>query len=506
MASSHLSFLLFSLITFSLSNAAPLPPPNALHLPIRKDPRTRQYYTELQMSTNTTYVNVVLDLGGQNTWFNCDHYNSPSYRLVPCNTNLCRTLKGVGCVSCGTPRTGCGINTCPSNVYNPYRNLLYGDGYGTDKLRTLSTDGRFVLTGYDFNSYAFSCADVRLLRNLARQTVGMIGLTRSTNSLPKQLSLAFKLPNKFALCLPSSSKNGVGDIFIGGGPYVMPPVIQDLSKSLTTTPLLINPVSTAPAYTQGDPSDEYFIGVKSIRIDGKVVSFNNSLLSIDKNGNGGTKLSTIARYTLLHDSIYRAFAAAFVKAAAAKNIKRVAPVRPFGVCFSMTRANGSVPYVDLVLQSESVKWRFYEANSMLKVNNTVSCLAIQNGGLNPRTAVVIGGHQLENYLLEFDLHCARFSTAMKTEFSTMLFAEFLVESFILENDVDEIPPQAEAQPPPPPPPPDNEANEPEIPNATNEHDPLEAEAEEEYHSAHSDSEVEGEPDFSDDEFQPDAAT
>ncbi|KAM7517607.1 hypothetical protein LguiB_016569 [Lonicera macranthoides] len=112
---------------------------------------------------------------------------------------------------------------------------------------------------------------------------------------------------------------------------------------------------------------------------------------------------------------------------------------------------------------------------------------------------------------------------MKTEFSTMSFAEFLkrvkilakkkltpkktfthrVESFIPENDVDEIPPQAEAQPPPPP---DNEANEPEIPNATNEHDPLEAEPEEEYHSAHSDSEVEGEPDSSDDEFQPDGAT
>ena len=78
-----------------------------------------------------------------------------------------------------------------------------------------------------------------------------------------------------------------------------------------------------------------------------------------------------------------------------------------------------------------------------------------------------------------------------------------VESFIPENDIDEIPPQAEAQPPPPP---VNEANEPEIPNATYNHDPLDAEAEEEYHSVHSDSEVESEPDSSDDEFQPDPAT
>ncbi|KAM7500649.1 hypothetical protein LguiA_025063 [Lonicera macranthoides] len=77
-----------------------------------------------------------------------------------------------------------------------------------------------------------------------------------------------------------------------------------------------------------------------------------------------------------------------------------------------------------------------------------------------------------------------------------------VESFIPENDVDEIPPQIEAQPPPP----DNEADKPEIPNAINEYDPLEAKAKEEYHSAPSDSEVDGEPDYSDDEFQTDPAT
>ncbi|KAM7466716.1 hypothetical protein LguiB_014278 [Lonicera macranthoides] len=72
------------------------------------------------------------------------------------------------------------------------------------------------------------------------------------------------------------------------------------------------------------------------------------------------------------------------------------------VRFIMT-GSGTVPYMDLVLQSESVKRKFYEANSMVKVNNTVSCLGIQNGGLNPRTVVVLGGHQLENYILEFDL-------------------------------------------------------------------------------------------------------
>ncbi|KAM7466711.1 hypothetical protein LguiB_014273 [Lonicera macranthoides] len=400
------SFLLFSLLTFSLSNAAAHSPPTAFHFPIRKDPITRQYYTTITMSTNITNLNLVIDLGGQFTWFSCDQYNSPSYRPVSCGSNRCKTFKTFGCISScdGPKRPGCTNNTCLANVYNPYINWVYIEGFGRDRMNTPSTDGQFVLAGYDIKSYAFSCStNSEALTKLARETIGMIGLARTKASLSRQLSLAFKLPNKFALCLPSSSENGLGDIFIGGGPYFMRPVIQDLSKSLSTTPLLINPLSTAPVYNVGDPSDEYFIGVKSIRIDYKVVSFNNSLLTIDEGAIGGTKLSTRDLYTLLHDSIYRPFTAAFVKAAAAKNIKRVAPVSPFEVCFSMTRANGSVPYVDLVMQSESVKWRFYEANSMVKVNNTVSCLAIQNAGLYPRTAVVIGGHQLENYLLEFDL-------------------------------------------------------------------------------------------------------
>jgi hypothetical protein len=36
---------------------------------------------------------------------------------------------------------------------------------------------------------------------------------------------------------------------------------------------------TASAYSQGDPSAEYFIGVKSIKINGKVVPLNKTLLS-----------------------------------------------------------------------------------------------------------------------------------------------------------------------------------------------------------------------------------
>ena len=70
----------------------------------------------------------------------------------------------------------------------------------------------------------------------------------------------------------------------------MLPYTKNVSELLITTPLIINPVSTAPIYSEGDPSDEYFIGVKSIKIDGQIVEFKTSLLSIDKKELVGLKL------------------------------------------------------------------------------------------------------------------------------------------------------------------------------------------------------------------------
>lgn len=76
---------------------------------------------------------------------------------------------------------------------------------------------------------------------------------------------------------------------------------------------ILNPVSTPRSFFEGESSAEYFIDVKSIIIDEKVVPFNTSLLSINKKGYGGTKISTVEPYTVLETSIFRAVVAAFAK-------------------------------------------------------------------------------------------------------------------------------------------------------------------------------------------------
>ena len=129
------------------------------------------------------------------------------------------------------------------------------------------------------------------------------------------------------------------------------------------------------------------------------------MLSIDKKGVGGTKISTINPYTILHTSIYKVVIKDFVKKAASGKIIRVASMAPFGACFSSktiasTMTGPAVPTIDLVLQSKSVYWRIYGANSMVKVKENVLCLGVVDGGLKPRTSIVTGGHQLEDNMLE----------------------------------------------------------------------------------------------------------
>lgn len=131
-----------------------------------------------------------------------------------------------------------------------------------------------------------------------------------------------------------------------------------VSESLVYTPLLLNHYSTGPAYMEGQASSDYFINIKSIKINDKTVPLNTSLLVIKEYGYGGTKISTVNPYTVLENTIYTTFVDLFLKEVPA-HISGVAPVEPFGACFNSThigrtRVGPAVPTIDFVLPSESV--------------------------------------------------------------------------------------------------------------------------------------------------------
>ncbi|VFQ87194.1 unnamed protein product [Cuscuta campestris] len=361
-----------------------------------------QYYTTVRVGSTRAVVNAVIDLGGEYLWFNCDNYTSSTFAPVPCGSQQCGTVKGVGCVGCNNspPRPGCTNDTCGASVYNPFQDVLVSQGYELDTL--------FADNGDQLARFPYACMNTRFSEGLARGASGVLGLARTNISLHKIVADTFGLPDKFSVCLPSSGR--LGRLNIGGE-------FSSVAKSLVSTPLVVNPMSTAASFTVGDPSDEYFINVESIKVNGQPLSSVKSLyFSIDKNGVGGTKISTRNNFTALHSSIYKPLTRAFVKAASDAGMRTADNVKHalFRACFDSATVGPSVPVIELVLPGNGVSWKIHGANSMYAVSKSVMCLAFVDGGSKPRTSVVIGAYQLEDNLVEFDLVSSqlRFSSSL----------------------------------------------------------------------------------------------
>ncbi|KAL0732270.1 hypothetical protein Bca4012_008479 [Brassica carinata] len=405
MASSPIIFSVLSLFIFSTSFAQQSFRPKALLLPVTKDKTTLQYTTVINQRTPLVAASVVFDLGGRNLWVDCDKgYVSTTYQSPRCNSAVCTRTGSTACGTCASPpRPGCSNNTCSLIPDNTVTGTATSGEAAIDVMSIQSTDGRNPGRVAKIPNLIFGCGATFLLKGLAKGSVGMAGMGRHNIGLPSQFASAFSLNRKFAVCLTS----GRGVVFFGNVPYILLPGI--LIWRLKTTPLLVNPVSTASAYSEGEKSTEYFIGVTDIKVLEKSVSFNRTLLKIDAvTGYGGTKISTVDPYTVMETSIFNAVTSAFVGAAALRNITRVPSVKPFGACFSaqnvpVTRVGYHVPDIQLVLQNNDVVWRILGANSMVSVSRDVICLGFVDGGVNARTSVVIGGFQMEDNMIEFDL-------------------------------------------------------------------------------------------------------
>ncbi|KAE8680805.1 2-hydroxyisoflavanone dehydratase-like [Hibiscus syriacus] len=404
------NFLLFSasLLFFIVSPSIQASfRPKALVLPLTKDASTNQYVTQIKQRTPLVLVKLSLDLGAESLWVDCDqNYVSSTYKPARCNSAQCNLAKSKSCGSCfDGPKPGCNNNTCSLLPSNSFKSIGTIGEVAQDVVAVQSTDGKSSGKVVSTSKFLFTCGATLLLDGLASGVTGVAGLGRTKISMPSQFSVAFSFPRKFAICL--GAPNGV--IFFGDGPYTFLGRNIDISKSLMYTPLILNPVSTAPAYFEGDPSSDYFIGVRGISISEKPVALNKTLLSINKEGHGGTKISTAAPYTVLQTSIYKAVVRAFIKEI--PGIPRVPAVAPFGACFNsksigFSRVGPGVPVIDLNLPNKVV-WRIFGFNSMVEVKDDILCLAFVDGGLEPTTSIVIGGHQLEDNLLQFDLAASR---------------------------------------------------------------------------------------------------
>ncbi|XP_061347844.1 probable aspartic proteinase GIP2 [Gastrolobium bilobum] len=427
MAIASIFLFFYTLLTFiSPSTANTSYHPKALVLPVTRDSVTCQYVTLLHQRTPLVPIKLTLDLSGQFLWVDCEEgYVSTTYHPAHCHTSQCNITGSKFCRDCFLSRPGCNYNTCSLFPNNILTHINEVGEVALDVVSIHSTDGSNPRKMVTIPNFLFTCGHTDLLKGLASGVKGMAGFGRNEISVPSLFASAFGFHIKFTICL-SSSTTSSGVLFFGDGPYVFLPGI-DVSKSLTYTPLIKNPDNSAGPIFHARLGAEYFIGVKAIRINEKPIPLNTSLLSIGDEGEGGTKISTLNPYTVMETSIYHAFVNAFAKELA--DVPKVKPVAPFELCFNSkslgsTRVGPAVPSIDFVLQSKDVLWRIFGANSMVQVSNEVSCLAFVDGGVEATTSIVIGGHQLEDNLLQFDLTNSRLGFS-----SSLLFRETTCANF-----------------------------------------------------------------------------
>ncbi|CAI9107882.1 OLC1v1007356C1 [Oldenlandia corymbosa var. corymbosa] len=428
-------FISFLTVFFFLSSLCPPPSAQAqqpLLSPIQKDNLTKLYTLSAYLKTPLQLTHLQLDLGASEslTWVDCTSgFESSTFRHLIYTDPVCLEIDyPVLIYSTGNcsnnPDPTCFDGSCDTNAQNPVTlEHILGDIL-LDSLALPSTNGKNPGKLMLDADYVFSCGNTSLLNGMATGVAGIAMLGRFNFSLPAQLSRAFSSPSLFAICLPSSSSGTGLAIFNSYGPYFFSPGI-DLSKSLTYTPLLLNPFGgVIQPYVRA--SYQYFIGVTGIRVNGRSVPLNKTLLEIDqKDGTGGTTISTATPYGILQTSIFKALKTAFKEAAVSLKLKTSTPVKPFSLCYKAgtvpsTRQGPAVPTIDLVLQSESVIWRISGANSMVNVGGNALCLGFLDGGRNPKTSIVIGGLQIEDNLLQFDMVSQRlgFSSSVLSQSTT----------------------------------------------------------------------------------------
>ncbi|KAF7039962.1 hypothetical protein CFC21_049901 [Triticum aestivum] len=364
-------------------------------VPVTKDPATSLYTLPFHNGAN-----LVVDIAGPLVWSTCQPGHLPA--KFPCTFPTCRLANAYPVPGCHEP--GCEQErrkdgTCTAYTYNPVTGVCASGSLDRTRFVANTTDGSNPVSQVNVMAVA-ACAPETLLASLPRGSTGVAGLAGSGLALPAQVASAQKVANKFLLCLP---RGGDGVAIFGGGPlHIHSQSEVDWTQSLDYTPLV---------QRNGNPA--YSVLVKSITMDNTRVSVPDSALAT-----GGVLLSTTVPYTSLRRDVYRPFVDAFAKAVVAQSqhgwpvARVVKPVAPFELCYdSGTLISGRggyfVPGVTLTLDGGK-NWTMFGGGSMLNVEPGTACLAFVEmkgvkAGDGRAPAVLIGGFQMENFLLEFDM-------------------------------------------------------------------------------------------------------
>ncbi|CAN8265690.1 unnamed protein product [Cochlearia groenlandica] len=312
-----------------------------------------------------------------------------THPIVPCGSTTCaltRIFKPHQCPIIPQNTFVNGRCACQATAFDPIQSRCSSNQY---------TYGDFVVASLNRKSPSVTFKDVKhlcvpelFIVDFPPGVIGLAGLAPTALSTWNQLTPSrLGLEKKFALCLPSDTNKGA--IYFGGGPYKLKNT--DARSMLSYTRLVKNPKRL----------NNYFLRLKGILVIRVKISLAQQVYNhFDNKGDGGVTLSTVIPFTMLRSDVYKVFIEAFSKATS--DIPRVAsPTPPFELCFKST-ASLQTPRIGFEFADGKI-WKVSAANYLKNVGGDVACLAIVNGGDAAPQAVVIGMHQMENTLVEFNV-------------------------------------------------------------------------------------------------------
>lgn len=208
---------------------------------------------------------------------------------------------------------------------------------------------------------------------------GVIGLGRGPISLPSQLGPRFG--NKFSYCLMDYTLSPPPTSFLLFG--------NNLAVKKNYTPLLVNPLS--PTF--------YYIGIKSVYIEGVKLPTSPSTWAIDSFGNGGTIVDSGTTLTFLPDPVYSRILKVVKKLVALPSPDETTP--GFDFCINVSSVSRLIlPKLSFKLVGNSV-FSPPPSNYFIDTAEDVKCMALQPVGL-PSSFSVIGNLMQQGFLFEFD--------------------------------------------------------------------------------------------------------
>lgn len=243
------------------------------------------------------------------------------------------------------------------------------------KLRDLTFGCGFRISGPSVTGASFNGAQ------------GVMGLGRGSISFASQLGHRFG--NKFSYCLLDYTISPPPTSYLTIGGSAKNGAVSKSSR-MSYTPLLTNPLS--PSF--------YYIGIKSVSVNGAKLPINPSVWSIDELGNGGTVIDSGTTLSFLAEPAYRQVLAAFRRRLRLP-IVSMEPKLSFDLCVNVSGVRRpNLPKLSFRLKGRSVLSP-PPRNYFLELADRVMCLALQ-----PVKTVsgfsVIGNLMQQGFLLDFD--------------------------------------------------------------------------------------------------------